>query len=261
MSTKLIIQDCRLSYPALFQPRESQEGGTPKYQATILIPKTDTATLQAIQSAIQNEWAEAVQPNGAWKGAQPPNPQLPLYDGDQVMPRSGKPWGDECKGHMVLRASSTSIPDVVDEFGNKALSASKFYAGCYCHYSVTFAAYNNKQLGIGAYLNCVMFSKDGEPLEAHSSAAEDFASLIAARGAQVPAMPGAPAMAGMPSTPMAGMPAQPAATPAPAAPMAMPGQMPGAPMNAYQAPAAPAPAAPQQMPAGFGGFYGIPGQQ
>lgn len=203
MSVKVIIEGCRLSYPALFKPRKSQEDGDAKYQATILIPKTDAKAVQAIQTAIQQEMAAAVQPSGAWKGAQPPNPQLPLYDGDQVLPRSGKSWGDECKGHWVLRTSSSTQPDIVDEYGNKAMDASKFYAGCYCHYSVNIAAYNNKQLGIGAYLNCVMFDKDGEPLEAHASAKEDFADLLAARAAQPPMgqMPNAvPPMGQMPQT-------------------------------------------------------------
>lgn len=226
MSVKVIIEGCRLSYPALFKPRESQEGGDAKYQATILIPKTDAKAVQAIQTAIQQEMAAAVQPSGAWKGAQPPNPQLPLYDGDQVQPRSGKPWGDECKGHWILRTSSSTQPDIVDEYGNKAMDASKFYAGCYCHYSVNIAAYNNRQLGIGAYLNCVMFDKDGEPLEAHASAKEDFASLLAARAAQSP-------MGQTPQMPQ--MPQMPDAVP----PM---GQMPQT-----------------AAPAGFGGFGGFGG--
>lgn len=262
MSQKVIIESCRLSYPALFKPHETQEGGDLKYQATVLIPKTDTKTLQAVNAAIQAEWAEAVQPNGAWKGAQPPAPTISLYDGDQVQPRSGKPWGDECKGCMVLRTSSASQPDIVDEFGNKAMDATKFYAGCYCHYSVTFKAYNNKQLGIGAYLNCVMFAGDGEPLEARASAKDDFAGLIAARGTQMPGMPAAPAAMGVPSQ-MPGMPANSAAmgmqppTPAPA-------QMPAPTAGGYgfgMPAAAPAPAAPVQMPTGFGGFYPAPGRQ
>lgn len=265
MSVKVIIEGCRLSYPALFKPKESQEGGDPKYQVTILIPKTDAKTVQAVHAAIQQEMAEAVQPTGSWKGAQPPNPQLPLYDGDQVMPRSGKPWGDECKGHWVLRASSPSAPDVVDEFGNKAMDASKFYAGCYCHYSINIAAYNNKQVGIGAYLNCVMFDRDGEPLEAHASAKDDFANLIAARTGQQAAAP----MAGAMNTPngfaapglpyAAPMQPQMPAAPMPQAPVAP--QPAGFPYAAPMQPQAPVASQPQpQMPGGFGGFGGFPQQ-
>lgn len=247
MSQKVVIANpCRLSYPHLFQPQEGMNGGAAKYSATILIPKSDTATLQQINSAIQAEYAAATQSTGAWKGAQPPQPTITLYDGDQPQPKSGEPWGDECKGCFVLRTSSGSKPDVVDEFGNKALDASKFYAGCYCYFSVNFSAYDtNGNKGIGAFLNCVMFAKDGDPLEAHASAKDDFASIIAARGNQIPGS-GAPAA---PS--FGGFPAQAPAAPAqPAAP-----SFGGFPM---QAPAAPAPQT--QMPAGFGGMYGLPQQ-
>lgn len=243
MSQKVVIENpCRLSYPHLFQPKEGMNGGAPKYGATILIPKSDAQTLNAINAAIQAEYAEASKPNGAWKGAVPPQPTLTLYDGDTAQP-SGEPWGDECKGHMVLRTTSSNAPDVVDGQGNKAMDATKFYAGCYCYFSVNFAAYSNSgNKGIGAFLNCVMFAKDGEPLEARASAKSDFASIIAARANQIPG-PAAPAAPAAAAPSFDGF-AMPSAAPAPAAPVQ-----------------------PQaQMPTGFGGFggfggYSIPGQQ
>lgn len=254
MAIKVIIKKCRLSYPALFKPREV-EGGDAKYQATILIPKTDMKTYQAVMSAIQQEMAAASLPSGAWRGAQPPNPMLPIYDGDKVQPRSGKPWGDECKGHWVLRSSSTTAPDIVDGAGNKAMDATMFYAGCYCHYSVTIKAYNNKQLGVGAYLNCVMFVQDGDPLESRASARDDFAALIAAQSGQAPTgMPATPAFAPVyPQAPAAPVPSAPAYPTAPAQAFSAPGMASAAPVA--QPPVAPA----AQPPAGYGGFYGIPG--
>ena len=188
MSTKVVISNpCRLSYPALFQPKAGPNGGAEKYSASIIIPKSDAQTIQLISSAIQQEIDAARQPNGAWKGANPPQPSVTLYDGDQPQ-KSGEPWGEECRGCYVLRTSSSSKPDVVDEFGNKAMDATKFYAGCYCYFSVNFAAYDTAgNKGIGAFLNCVMFAKDGEPLEARASAKDDFAAILAARGAQAPA--------------------------------------------------------------------------
>lgn len=184
---KIIIPCCRLSYPALFKPREMSEGeGGAKYQATILIPKSSNQIVTEIMSKIQAEIADAQKPDGAWKGARPPQPAMPIYDGDGVQPKSGKPWGPECAGHWVLRTSSTSKPDIVDKHGDQVLEASKFYAGCYCHFSVNIKAYNNKQLGVGAYLNCVGFAKDGEPLEGHASAKEDFAGLFVSQSGQIP---------------------------------------------------------------------------
>lgn len=242
MSQKVVIENpCRLSYPHLFQPKEGMNGGAPKYGCTILVPKSDTMTVNAINAALQAEYAEASKPNGQWKGAAPAQPTMTWYDGDTVQP-SGEPWGEECKGCMVLRTTSSNAPDVVDGQGNKAMDATKFYAGCYCYYSVNFAAYaNSGNKGIGAFLNCVMFAKDGDPLEARASAKSDFASIIAARANQIPgpAAPAAPAAA----APSFGGFAMPSATPAPA---------PAAPVQPQA-----------QMPAGFGGFGGfaMPGQQ
>lgn len=251
MSQKVVIENpCRLSYPHLFQPKEGMNGGAPKYGCTVLVPKSDTMTMNAINAALQKEYAEAAQPNGQWKGVAPAQPTLTWYDGDTVQP-SGEPWGDECKGCMVLRTTSSNAPDVVDEHGNKAMDATKFYAGCYCYFSINFAAYaNSGNKGIGAFLNCVMFAKDGDPLEARASAKTDFASIIAARASQVPGS-STPAAAA-PSFSGFAMPAAPAAPAAPAQPTAPS-------FGGFQMPAAPA--APQtQMPMGLGGFA-IPGQQ
>lgn len=255
MSQKVVIKNpCRLSYPHLFQPKEGMNGGAPKYGATVLIPKSDVETIQMVNSAIQAEYAAATQPNGAWKGSRPPQPTITLYDGDQPQPRSGEPWGDECKGCYILRTSSASKPDVVDGNGNKAMDATMFYAGCYCYYGISFAAYDsNGNKGIGAFLNTVMFAKDGDPLEAHASATDDFADIIAARRtAPVPGSSAPAAPAAVPSFGGFAMPAAPAAPAAPAQPAAPS-------FGGFQMPAAPA--APQtQMPMGLGGFA-IPGQQ
>lgn len=251
MSQKVIIQNCRLSYPALFKPKAGANGGAEKYGCTIIIPKTDTTTLASINSAIQAEYADAAKPTGQWKGLTPPNPTITLYDGDTTQP-SGQPWGPECKGCMVLRTTSGSKPDVVDEYLNPAMDATKFYAGCYCHFSVNFGAYDQAgNKGIGAYLNCVMFVRDGEPLEAHASAKDDFAGLAAT----APVAPAAPSFGGFPGA----MPSAPATPAAPAAPSF--GGFPGAAPAAPAMPAQPPVAAPQtSMPAGFGGMYGLPQQ-
>ena len=214
MSVKIVIsKPCRLSYPALFEPRAPRQGGgDPRYQATILIPKTDTETIQMLQTGYSQEMAAAAAPTGAWKGAAPQQPAITLYDGDGTQPRSGEPWGPECKGHWVLRTSSTSKPDVVDEFGNKAMDATKFYAGCYCYFSINLAAYSGPNgKGVGAFLNCVMWAQDGEPLEAHASAKDDFASILAARANQIPGNPAA--STGFAATPVMPSPVAPAQQP------------------------------------------------
>lgn len=183
MSVKIVIESpVRLSYPSLFQPKTMEDGKDPRYQATLIIPKTDTVTLGKISQALQSVYAEASQATGAWRGKPPTQPTISYYDGDLPNPRSGEDWGAECKGCMVLRTSSANKPDVVDEYGNKVMDATKVYAGCYIYAGIAFAGYDtNGNKGIGAFINTVMFAGDGEPFGAHNDAKADFAGLIAAK--------------------------------------------------------------------------------
>ena len=45
MSTQITTGKVRFSYCNLFTPRAVQEGATPKYSVTLLIPKSDKATM------------------------------------------------------------------------------------------------------------------------------------------------------------------------------------------------------------------------
>ena len=262
MAQKIVTKTpVRLSYPALFQPKAPMSGqGDPKYQATFLIPKSDTETVNALFAAINAEMAEAAAPAGKWKGAAPASPPVTFYDGDQPNPKSGKPWGEECRGCYILRTSANNKPDVVDEYGNKALDATKFYAGCWVYASVAIAAYDNSgSKGISAFVNCVMFARDDQPLDGHASASDDFKDLIANQATAAPAAFPVPA----PGAPQYGAPyGQPQAGPQYGAPYAQPQAAPQQPVvsvppyggpNPWGVQAAPqAPAAP---------IYGIPTQQ
>ena len=160
------------------------------------------------------------------------------------------------------------------------LNATKFYAGCWCYFSLNFAAYDtNGNKGVGAFLNCVMFARDDETLEGHADASEDFAAIINANRAAAPTGYAAP-VPGAPAYPQAAMaypqaapttPAYPQVATAPvapaypqAAPMAPAAQPPvsvpsyGGP-NQWQQAAAPAPTYPQNAPGVP--MYGLPGQQ
>ena len=107
--TKVLTGEVRLSYAALTAPRASQQGGKEKYSVTLLIPKTDTATIADLNASFQAAYDEGVAKK--WNGARP-TPKAIIHDGDGLRP-SGVPFGDECKGHWVLTASSVNKPQVV----------------------------------------------------------------------------------------------------------------------------------------------------
>ncbi|MDF2513713.1 MAG: hypothetical protein K0S04_3579 [Herbinix sp.] len=163
----------RFSFTNIFTPRAPQEGGEPKYSLTILIPKSDVATIQAIQQAMDAAVQEGI--TSTFGGVRPPRLNMPLYDGDGVRPTSGEPFGEECKGHLVMTASSLQQPSVVDINVQPILNQAEIYSGCYGRVSLRFFAYNkNGNKGVGCGLGNVQKLADGDPLSGRTSAADDF---------------------------------------------------------------------------------------
>ncbi len=173
---KVLTGEVRLSYCNLTTPRVSQQGGEPKYTVTLLIPKTDAATKADIDAAIQAAAVEALAK--VWNGVRPPQLRIPIYDGDSVRP-SGVPFGEECKGHWVMAASTKNKPQVVGMDNiNCDLSPLDIYSGMYARVTVRFFGYsNNGNKGVGCGLGNVMKTRDGERLAGGASAASDFAGL------------------------------------------------------------------------------------
>lgn len=163
----------RLSYVHVFTPYSSQAGADPKYSVTILLPKSDVATKQKIDMAINAAIQEGVA--SKWNGVRPPMLSTPIYDGDGVRPSDGMPFADECKGHWVFTASSKQAPQVVDLGINPILNQSEVYSGMYGRVSVRFFPYSsNGKKGIGCGLGNVQKVEDGEPLGGRTTAAADF---------------------------------------------------------------------------------------
>ena len=52
-STKIVTGKVRFCYVNVFEPTAMNEGDTPKYNICILIPKSDTATIDKIKKAIE----------------------------------------------------------------------------------------------------------------------------------------------------------------------------------------------------------------
>lgn len=184
---KVLTGEVRLSYCNLTTPRAAKQGGEPKFSVTILIPKTDVSTKADIDAAIQAAAQEAL--TKVWNGARPPMLAVPIWDGDGVR-KSGVPFGDECKGHWVMTASTKNKPQVVGiDNINCELAPSDIYSGMYGRVTIRFFGYSNSgNKGIGCGLGNVLKTRDGEPLSGQASAASDFAGIGGAPAA--PATPG-----------------------------------------------------------------------
>ena len=176
--TKVLTNEVRLSYVALSSPRKDL-GGEEKYSATLLIPKSDTVTYNAMMAAI--EAAAQVAMGGSWNGIRPPMMAMPIYDGDGVT-ANGNQFGAECKGHWVITATAKADkhrPQVV-HMGNvkQELAPVDVYSGMYALVTVNFWGYNfNGKKGISCQLNNVCKTRDGEPLSGRANAEADFGSV------------------------------------------------------------------------------------
>lgn len=170
--TQVTTNEVRISYEHLIKPYANQPGAEEKYSATLLIPKSDIATKQRIDAAIQAAVQEGM--SSKWGGVRPAQLAIPIYDGDGVRP-NGEPFGPECKGHWVMTASSKLRPEIVDISLNPILDATEIYSGMYARVNINFFAYfNSGKKGIGCGLGPVQKIRDGEPLGGRVSAAEAF---------------------------------------------------------------------------------------
>lgn len=169
-STKVITGLVRFSYAQVFTPKAVNEGDEPKYSVSILIPKSDTATIEKINKAIEAAKAQGIAKIGK-NGKIPANIKMPLRDGDLE-----REDDETYAGHYFLNASSFRQPGIVDKDRQAILDPDEFYSGCYGRASINFYAFNsNGNKGIAVGLNNLQKLKDGERLAGGASAEEDFA--------------------------------------------------------------------------------------
>ena len=151
---------------------QSINGGAPKYSVSLIIPKSDTKTLEKIQTAIQAAYEEG---QGKLKGNGKSVPALsvlktPLRDGDAERP-DDEAYADS----YFVNANSGTAPGIVDVDRNPIIDRSEVYSGVYGRASITFYAFNsNGNKGIACGLNNLQKIRDGEPLGGKSIAEDDF---------------------------------------------------------------------------------------
>ncbi|MDO4728457.1 MAG: DUF2815 family protein [Bacteroidota bacterium] len=161
----------------LFKPHAAIAGQEEKYSTTILIPKTDVATKQKIDVAIEEATKYGV--TEKWNGVRPPHVPNPIWDGDGTK-QDGTEFGPECKGYWVMTASAKKEypPQVVDRRVQPILDQSEIYSGCYANVTVNFFPYQYAgKKGIGAGLGNVQKTADGESLAGGRTASQDFTAL------------------------------------------------------------------------------------
>lgn len=173
-STKVITGIVRWSYVHVWEPKAIGEGAVPKYSVSLIIPKSDTATVEKIKAAIKAAYDEG---QSRLKGNGKSVPALsaiknPLRDGDTERP-DDEAYADA----YFINANSTTQPGVVNTNREHIIDPGEVYSGVYGRASINFYAFNsNGNRGIACGLNNLQKVRDGEPLGGRASAESDFAT-------------------------------------------------------------------------------------
>ena len=170
-ATKVKTGLTRWSYVSVWEPQESDDG-KPKYSVSVIIPKSDTKTIEAIRNAVQAAYEEGeAKLKGNGKVVPPLDSiKTPLRDGDLERPED-----EAYKDSYFVNAKSITAPGVVDADRQPILDHTEVYSGVYGRVSMTFYAYNTGTArGIACGLNNLQKLKDGEPLGGRISAEDDF---------------------------------------------------------------------------------------
>ena len=170
--TKVITGvNTRWSYANVWDPK-SINGGAPKYSVSLIIPKSDTATINKINAAIQAAYEEG---QSKLKGSSKSVPALstlktPLRDGD-----AERPDDPVYANAYFINANSSTAPGIVDADRQQIIDRSEVYSGVYGRASINLYAFNsNGNKGIACGLNNLQKIRDGEPLGGKSRAEDDF---------------------------------------------------------------------------------------
>ena len=158
--------DTRWSYANIWEAK-SINGGTPKFSVSLIVPKSDTRTVQKIKAAIDAAYAEGeAKLKGNGKSIPPlATIKTPLRDGD-----TERPDDPAYKNAYFINANCATAPGIVDADRNVVISRSEVYSGVYGRASISFYAFNsNGNKGIACGLNNLQKIRDGEPLGGRTS--------------------------------------------------------------------------------------------
>lgn len=165
----------RWSYANVWEAK-SINGGTPKFSVSLIIPKSDTKTVDKIKAAIEAAYKEG---ETKLKGNGKTVPALsviktPLRNGDLERP-DDEAYADS----YFVNANSATAPGIVDSNLDPILDRSEVYSGVFGRASISFYAFNsNGNKGIACGLNNLQKIRDGESLGGKAKAEDDFATSV-----------------------------------------------------------------------------------
>lgn len=169
--SKVVTGEVRFSYAHVFQPWGDVD---PKYSVVAVIDKSNTKAINAIKEGIKAVLEQ--ERDGMFRGINPKSVAIPLKDGDN--PADGREPNPSYEGSYYIGANRKTAPGIIDKNKRPIIDQDEFYSGCYGYISITLAPYSvNGKVGVKAYLNHIMKTRDGERLGSASTAEFDFADV------------------------------------------------------------------------------------
>lgn len=182
MSKITTESEVRLSYTSVLEPKaqDNEKPDVLTYSTAILIPKSDTATVDAIRAAIKEALADGVAKK--WNGKTPPNLKNPLRDGD--LPKANGDDPDEAyMGHWFINAKGPrggqEAPILLGKNGLPTHEYAVIYSGVYGRVSLQFYPFDKSgNKGVACSIMSFLSGEHGDALGAPpltaASAAADF---------------------------------------------------------------------------------------
>lgn len=176
VSDRKAVVHGRLSYAYLWEPRASEGSDTPKYQTCLLVPKTDVATYNALNAAVNAAKEEGK--GKCWNGKIPARLDIALRDGDEKADSADDDRFDSFRDHWYINAKAGKPVPVNDVTNSPITDKDKVYSGAWAYVSVTAFPYStNGNRGISFGLNAVMKTYDDEMLGGAGGGAGDFEGM------------------------------------------------------------------------------------
>lgn len=161
MAEKIMLKNVRLSFPSLFKKADFQ-GKEGKFEATFLLPKSDTKTYDMINAAIDEALAEA---------------KIKVASDKRFLKDGNDSEYDGYSDCWSIKAANSSRPLLINK--DKSMLAEEdevLYSGCYVNAQIAVWVQSNSYgKRVNANLYGVQFIKDGERFGAdHTSDLDDF---------------------------------------------------------------------------------------
>lgn len=163
-NSRVTLGPVTLCYVHLLEPYAHEQGETPKYSCTILVPKSATETVEAIRKAVDDAKAYGVRER--WNGKKATaGKDNPLKDGDEKD-------DEHFKNCWYINARSNRRPGVIGRNNEPLTTEDEVYSGMIALVSVEFFPYQMGGNGIAAAIANVKKVKDGERFTATGPSAE-----------------------------------------------------------------------------------------